>query len=414
MKSKSILTFFSFAFFIILFSCSINENNESYIELKSGETVGTFSPMTIRAVTFSPITIKAFTFIPLRIVYIDDSELWKLSLNCEIINEDDNAMDGVIDDVFNGSTIMVDIKFYKLIDPTDIYNFSGSFGFFSDGGQESVKCFTDSKPVNKNNLSGIYACDIYSNGILVAHAETEITESMVNNQSYVPVMLFPQNHEIISTTTPLFTWAKYPGQEEGSPCDEEFIHIYGPGNSNELDFIFQSNNWLFSSDPVKRYYTVFSVQYPDDNKYVTILPELTPGRYIAELKELTYYCTDISCENHFIQDRFIEFFVDISIPANVNITPKILNSKSKGKWITAHIEVPEHDLGDIDENSITLSCNGENVLADKVTISDDVLVVKFIWSEVESILNKGTNESTITGKLIDGKVFSGTAQIILK
>ena len=52
------------------------------------------------------------------------------------------------------------------------------------------------------------------------------------------------------------------------------------------------------------------------------------------------------------------------IEAEVNIDPDTLNVKSKGKWITAYIELPEgYDVNDIDINTVKLQYNDSTVEA---------------------------------------------------
>lgn len=115
-------------------------------------------------------------------------------------------------------------------------------------------------------------------------------------------------------------------------------------------------------------------------------------------------------------------------PATVDIDPKILNLKSKDKWITVYIELPEHpellpewyDVTQIDINSVRL--NGQvsaenNPQYDFVVNSDLYLMdrdedgflermVKFEIARVQDILEPGKRvKIEITGSLTNGRPF---------
>jgi hypothetical protein len=111
---------------------------------------------------------------------------------------------------------------------------------------------------------------------------------------------------------------------------------------------------------------------------------------------------------------------DKIIPATFDINPDKLNLKSKGKWITAYIELPiKYDLNDIVFDQILLNglispevshCKiGDN---DNNDIPD--LMVKFDRDAVKSYF-EGTEtcEITITGKLVDGNKFEGIVELEL-
>jgi hypothetical protein len=87
---------------------------------------------------------------------------------------------------------------------------------------------------------------------------------------------------------------------------------------------------------------------------------------------------------------------------NVDIDPDTLNLKSKGRWITCYIEMP--DVSQIDISTIML----EDVIpAEWGDIQGDTLMVKFDRSEVEDMLVPGTYNLKVTGELLDGTGFEG-------
>lgn len=111
------------------------------------------------------------------------------------------------------------------------------------------------------------------------------------------------------------------------------------------------------------------------------------------------------------------------IPATVDIHPDTLNLMSRGKWITAYIELPEgYNVSDIDVSTLLLNGTVPAELYptevgdyDNDTVPD--LMVKFDRANViEYILNTTTLEPdkfmkitlTVTGKLYDGIPFEGS------
>ncbi|MFX0167017.1 MAG: hypothetical protein ACFFAG_13300 [Promethearchaeota archaeon] len=108
------------------------------------------------------------------------------------------------------------------------------------------------------------------------------------------------------------------------------------------------------------------------------------------------------------------------IIATIDIDPDKLNLKSKGKWITAYIELPiEFELIDIELDGILLN----ELLSPKETThkigdndNDNIpdLMLKFDRSIVQSIVEvEGSQfcEITIEGQLVNGRSFKGSCEI---
>ena len=110
------------------------------------------------------------------------------------------------------------------------------------------------------------------------------------------------------------------------------------------------------------------------------------------------------------------------LTAKVNIYPEELNLISRGRWITAYIELPEsYDIANINVSTILLN----NTVSAELSLSaigdydeDGIpdLMVKFNRSEIIAyILSKGVNYGNITltlsGKLADGLPFEGNCII---
>lgn len=98
--------------------------------------------------------------------------------------------------------------------------------------------------------------------------------------------------------------------------------------------------------------------------------------------------------------------------------PATLNLKSKGKWVTTYIELPEgYDASNI--NVCTMMLN-DQVQAEVHSTeigdydNDDIadIMVKFDRPAVQEILEVGDEiEIAVTGELTDGTSFGGTDTI---
>jgi hypothetical protein len=104
--------------------------------------------------------------------------------------------------------------------------------------------------------------------------------------------------------------------------------------------------------------------------------------------------------------------------ATIDIDPDTLNLTSKGRWITAYIELPAgYNVADIDVSTLLL--NGSVQAESKpASIGDDDndeiidLMVKFDRALVEGLLDVGDNvEITVSGSLSDGIQLAGTDTI---
>ena len=111
-----------------------------------------------------------------------------------------------------------------------------------------------------------------------------------------------------------------------------------------------------------------------------------------------------------------EFTLIVNLNIGLDIDPDTLNLNSKGKWITAYIELPEgHSIQDVDlEEPILLEDTINNQQAE---IQDNKLMVKFnrqeLISMIESMgLTLPTDvELKVTGKLNNETQFKGTDTI---
>lgn len=118
------------------------------------------------------------------------------------------------------------------------------------------------------------------------------------------------------------------------------------------------------------------------------------------------------------------------LPATVDIDPDTLNLKSRGRWITCYIELPEfYDVDDIDRATILL--NGtipvapfwvnkprESVVGDYDDDGIPDLIVKFSRPTVIEYLGQniayGNATLTVMGEFYDGTSFEGSGMIRVK
>ena len=106
------------------------------------------------------------------------------------------------------------------------------------------------------------------------------------------------------------------------------------------------------------------------------------------------------------------------IEATIDIDPDTLNLKSKGKWITAYIELSEgYNIAEIEISSILLNdvVEAENKPSSIGDYDDDGildLMIKFKRADVIDMLEEGNDvEIVITGALTDGPQFQGSDTI---
>jgi hypothetical protein len=102
-----------------------------------------------------------------------------------------------------------------------------------------------------------------------------------------------------------------------------------------------------------------------------------------------------------------------TVEATVDFAPDTLNLKSKGKWITCYIELPEgYDGEDIDVSTVKLSYGEDSVPAEWGDVQDGILMIKFDRSDVQDVLEPGDEvEITVSGELTDDTPFEGSDTI---
>jgi hypothetical protein len=108
-------------------------------------------------------------------------------------------------------------------------------------------------------------------------------------------------------------------------------------------------------------------------------------------------------------------------PITIDIHPDTLNKKSKGKYVTSYIELPEtYSVEDIDIETVMLSVGGFSISAElsPTEIGDyndnDIpdFMVKFNRHSVQDTFEVGVVEMTLTCQNYDGVSFEGSDTVL--
>jgi hypothetical protein len=100
-----------------------------------------------------------------------------------------------------------------------------------------------------------------------------------------------------------------------------------------------------------------------------------------------------------------------TIPATIEIIPNTLNLKSKGKWITCYIWLPEgYYVSDISNILLEDNIEPRQMWSDE---KKQIMKTRFSREEIQDILKIGRVNLTVSGLLSDGTVFEGTDIIIV-
>lgn len=118
-------------------------------------------------------------------------------------------------------------------------------------------------------------------------------------------------------------------------------------------------------------------------------------------------------------DFIVRYIIEATpVKSTIDIDPDTLNLKSKGRWITCYIELPEgFDVNDINVSTISLE---DSIPAEEWPweIGDydgdgiPDLMVKFDRAEVEDMLSPGNYNLKVSGQFSDGTLFEGYSDTI--
>jgi len=97
-----------------------------------------------------------------------------------------------------------------------------------------------------------------------------------------------------------------------------------------------------------------------------------------------------------------------TMPVEARFLPRTINLASKGKSVTCYIWLPDdYDVADIEPSNVLLE---QQIKAEQFSVDEQkqVATATFDREKVQSILNVGDIELTITGRLTDGTFFEAT------
>lgn len=192
---------------------------------------------------------------------------------------------------------------------------------------------------------------------------------------------------------------------------EEFIFSNGSLVIKHLSWgkpvEFHINEELVSLSWTNNYSQEIPIVLPDKFEVIQ-----TYGRrtiYPVEMADgLVLSVADEGVGEDFYSWKIVAVREPLSIEAGIDIDPDTLNVKSKGRWITCYICLPEeYNVADIDSYSVFLE---DEIEAPWIWFDEkeQVAMARFNRSEVQDILKAGKVELTISGILIDRTRFKGT------
>jgi hypothetical protein len=217
-------------------------------------------------------------------------------------------------------------------------------------------------------------------------------------------------HNSTPTLTNCILWNDMPGEISG-PAVVTYSNVQGsrPGAGNiDTDPFFVSLGYWDTNDTPDKHWDDFWVE--GDYHLLLSSPCIDAGdpSYIAEPNE-----TDLDGKSRVIGGRIDMGAYEYGqlISAEARIAPRTINLASKGNWITSYIWLPdEYDVADIEPNSIFLE---DEIQPEDSSVDQQkqVATATFDREKVQSILNVGDIELTITCQLTDGTSFEATDTI---
>lgn len=252
---------------------------------------------------------------------------------------------------------------------------TGYFGKLEDFKEESVQIIggTDIAPVNSS--VAVLEIHIEADNWLGA-AKAYVDDIAINGEPLLGELMAP-DVEIISPVH--MTYA--PGDV---PVEIEALDIFG------VDTIWynvkKDGSWIFGENQT---YTG-----------IDLLSSLSVGNY-------RLYAW---ANNTFglVGKASVEFHVRTT-SLTVEISPKTLNLKSNGKWVTVIITFPEDiSADDVDIESLELEVDGKSISANWTRAGEGVMMVKFSRDELKEIVDGlGEVEIQVSGDLVGGGSFEG-------
>lgn len=222
-----------------------------------------------------------------------------------------------------------------------------------------------------------------------------------------------------------------------SIANEERGYFYGSSSSGTVFFVNKIDNywgpydsyegvqniWEFTNASEHEWFTQHSIIFSEETSpYYTGILLIRLGDLYGAIKPKSIHNGDLNHPRDYVleydwwyDDNGGSDFSSLKPPpskieATIDIDPNTLNLRSKGKWISACIELPEgYEVEDIDVSTILLNAV---VPTESSKVGGKKLMVKFDRSEVIALLPQlGEAELIITGTLFNGTKFEGSDTI---
>jgi hypothetical protein len=257
-----------------------------------------------------------------------------------------------------------------------------------NGKEQWVKSYAN--PQNDNDVAKDICTDFNGNIYVTGFSYINATHA----SDYITVAYDPLGEEL---------WiARYngPGSDRDSPqsiiCDSNGnLYVTGWSKGYETDYDFATVGYDSLGNEL------WVVRYNSPDNYIdwaeVIALDSSQNMYVAGRSYGTDRYSNIVTLKYSFQKQNLNGVVDID--------PNTLNLKSKGKWITCYISLPNgYDVNEINIHTVML----ENTVSAKWgDVQGEIFMVKFDRSDVQDILSAGTYNLKITGELADGTPFEG-------
>jgi len=351
------------------------------------------------------------------------------SINGRIYNPDDTVMDGYIQGFYEGGEFLADVI---TTDPEDeeysITNKIYDYKIISVPQWEYLEFFFTRLPIEELRV-GTYTTElirlednyIFDTITFSTPYEDEQGNPTLPPYNY-PVLTYPINGQTIVDTTPTFTWEPFE-LYEGADSLEWAMYMEWDINYH---WRIHGNIWnppldkLMISFPNAQEHSGIAIdKYPEGEDFPS---ELKTGPYYLSLVAREWFFQghegwDSRCRFYTAYAWTIIFHV-VDLIATIDIDPDTLNLRSKGRWITAYIDLPEgYSVEDIDIETIALHYGNKQISAEWGKIQEDVLMVKFDRCSVVAMFGQVDEvELTVKGELQNGIQFgdSDTIRVLEK
>jgi len=288
-------------------------------------------------------------------------------------------------------------------------------------------------------------------GLLLAYTQNSTIINVTTSDNHQGITLIESTDNVIvksrtsGNTVGIFLWRSDNNKiTETTLLNNEYgIRLWHSDNNilyhnNFIENLIQVNDtireWLY---PWQYYYHYsknnWDNDYPSGGNYWSDYTneDFYNGPYQNEtgsdgIGDVPYFIDENNVDHYPLMNPYtIAPPVPSVINATVDMNPKALNLRSRGRWITAYIELPEgYNISDVDVSSVMLNETVSVDLEAPIEIGDfdndtvPDLMVCFNWTEAaEYILSKGIVLGNVTlevsGKLYNGTIFTGTDTILV-